>query len=151
MAKTSAGILVYRRGSRGLEVFLVHPGGPFWARRDVGAWSIPKGEVDVAEPLQEAARREFREETGFTVDGEFLALSPLRQLGGKTVHAWALQGDCDPACLRSNSFTLEWPPRSGKKQEFPEIDRADWFPMDEALRRILPGQAGFLRELATLV
>lgn len=151
MAKTSAGILVYRRGSRGLEVFLVHPGGPFWAKRDAGAWSIPKGEVDVAEPLQAAAKREFREETGFTVAGEFLALSPLRQPGGKTVHAWAVHGDCDPASLRSNTFTLEWPPRSGKKKEFPEIDRADWFPMDEALRRILPGQAGFLRELATLV
>jgi predicted NUDIX family NTP pyrophosphohydrolase len=151
VAKVSAGLLVYRKRQGVLEVLLVHPGGPFWAKRDSGTWSIPKGELDAAEPALDAARREFHEETGFTVSGDFTALSPLRQKGGKTVHAWAVQGDCDPARLRSNTFSLEWPPRSGKTQEFPEIDRADWFPLDEALRRILPGQAGFLRQLATLV
>lgn len=151
MGKTSAGLLVYRRRNGELQVLLVHPGGPFWVKRDLGAWSIPKGEVDAAEPLLDAANREFHEETGFTVVGEFRALTPLRQPGGKTVHAWAVPGDCDPARLRSNTFSLEWPPRSGTQREFPEIDRAAWFPIDEALRRILPGQAGFLRELTTPV
>lgn len=151
MAKTSAGVLVYRQGAGGLEVLLVHPGGPFWANRDLGAWSIPKGEADVAEPLLDAARRELREETGCTVAGDFTALSPLRQKGGKVVHAWAVRGDWDPARLRSSTFSMEWPPRSGSMREFPEVDRAAWFPIAEAERRILPGQAGFLRELATLV
>ena len=150
MGKTSAGLLVYRRRNGELQVLLVHPGGPFWAKRDIGAWSIPKGEVDGAEPLLDAANREFHEETGFTVAGEFRALTPLRQPGGKTVHAWAVPGDCDPARLRSNTFSLEWPPRSGTQREFPEIGRAAWFSIDEAMRRILPGQAGFVRELATL-
>jgi predicted NUDIX family NTP pyrophosphohydrolase len=150
MARTSAGVLVYRHGAGGLEVLLVHPGGPFWAYRDLGAWSIPKGEADVAEPLLDAARRELREETGCTVSGEFTALSPLRQKGGKVVHAWAVRGDWDPARLRSSTFSMEWPPRSGSMREFPEVDRAAWFPIAEAERRILPGQAGFLRELATL-
>ncbi|HSD33706.1 MAG TPA: NUDIX domain-containing protein [Gemmatimonadales bacterium] len=151
MARISAGVLVYRKRQGVVEVLLVHPGGPFWAKRDTGAWSIPKGEADPAEPLLDAARREFHEETGFTVSGDFTALSPLRQPGGKVVHAWAVEGDCDPTRMRSNTFTLEWPPRSGKQQEFPEIDRVDWFAIDEALRRILPGQASLLRELATLV
>lgn len=150
MAKASAGLLVYRRRDGELQVLLVHPGGPFWAKRDLGAWSIPKGEVDAAEPLLDAAKREFHEETGFTVTGEFRALTPLRQPGGKTVHAWAVPGDCDLVRLRSNTFSLEWPPRSGTQREFPEIDRAAWFPIEEASRRILPGQAGFVRELATL-
>jgi predicted NUDIX family NTP pyrophosphohydrolase len=150
MARTSAGVLVYRHGAGGLEVLLVHPGGPFWAYRDLGAWSIPKGEADVAEPLLDAARRELREETGCTVSGEFTALSPLRQKGGKVVHAWAVRGDWDPARLRSSTFSMEWPPRSGSMRKFPEVDRAAWFPIAEAERRILPGQAGFLRELATL-
>jgi predicted NUDIX family NTP pyrophosphohydrolase len=151
VAKVSAGLLVYRKRQGALEVLLVHPGGPFWAKRDDGAWSIPKGEVDTAEPPLDAARRELQEETGFTVSGDFIALSPLRQPGGKLVHAWAVQGDCDPVQLRSNTFSLEWPPRSGKQQDFPEVDRAEWFSIDEGLRRILPGQAGFLRELMTLV
>jgi len=151
VAKVSAGLLVYRKRQGVLEVLLAHPGGPFWAKRDSGAWSIPKGEVDATEPPLDAARREFHEETGFTVSGDFTPLNPLRQPGGKVVHAWAVQGDWDPTRLRSNTFGLEWPPRSGKKEEFPEIDRAEWFSLDEALRRILPGQAGFLRELATLV
>lgn len=151
MAKTSAGLLVYRRRDGALEVLLVHPGGPFWAHRDLGAWSIPKGEIGVAEQPLDAAQREFQEETGFTVAGEFLQLPAIRQPGGKVVLAWAVEGDCDPAQLRSNTFPLEWPPRSGRMQEFPEIDRAAWFAMDEARRRILPGQAGFLEQLAALV
>lgn len=151
MAKTSAGLLVYRRRDGALEVLLVHPGGPFWAHRDLGAWSIPKGEIGVAEQPLDAAQREFQEETGFTVAGEFLQLPAIRQPGGKVVLAWAVEGDCDPAQLRSNTFPLEWPPRSGRMQEFPEIDRAAWFAMDEARRRILPGQAGFLDQLAALV
>jgi predicted NUDIX family NTP pyrophosphohydrolase len=151
VAKVSAGLLVYRKRPGTLEVLLAHPGGPFWAKRDSGAWSIPKGEVDAQEPPLDAARREFHEETGFTVSGAFTALSPLRQPGGKVVHAWAVAGDCDPTQMRSNLFRMEWPPRSGKQQEFPEIDRVEWFAIDEALRRILPGQAGFLRQLATLV
>jgi predicted NUDIX family NTP pyrophosphohydrolase len=151
VAKVSAGLLVYRKRQGILEVLLAHPGGPFWAKRDSGAWSIPKGEVDAQEPPLDAARREFHEETGFTVSGAFTALSPLRQPGGKVVHAWAVAGDCDPSQMRSNLFRMEWPPRSGKQQEFPEIDRVEWFAIDEALRRILPGQAGFLRQLATLV
>lgn len=151
MAKVSAGLLVYRKRREALEVLLAHPGGPFWAKRDGGAWSIPKGEVNATEPPFEAALREFQEETGFAVSGDFTALSPLRQPGGKVVHAWAVPGDVEPARLRSNTFSMEWPPRSGKQQEFPEIDRVEWFAIDEALRRILPGQAGFLRELASLV
>lgn len=151
MAKTSAGLLVYRRRDGALEVLLVHPGGPFWAHRDLGAWSIPKGEIGVAEQPLNAAQREFQEETGFTVAGEFLQLPAIRQPGGKVVLAWAVEGNCDPAQLRSNTFPLEWPPRSGRMQEFPEIDRAAWFAMDEARRRILPGQAGFLDQLAALV
>jgi predicted NUDIX family NTP pyrophosphohydrolase len=151
MSETSAGLLMYRRRENALEVLLVHPGGPFWATRDLGAWSIPKGEIDAAEPPLEAAKREFNEETGFTADGEFRALTPRRQPGGKTVHAWAVQGDCVPERLRSNTFSLEWPPRSGMRRAFPEIDRAAWFSIDEASRRIRPGQAGFLKELAKLL
>lgn len=151
MAKISAGLLVYRKRQGAVEVLLVHPGGPFWAKRDSGAWSIPKGEVDGDEPLLDAARRELEEETGFAVAGDFTALTPLRQKSGKVVHAWAVEGDCDPARLRSNLFSMEWPPRSGTQREFPEVDRAAWFPIAEAERRILPGQAGFLRQLVTLL
>ncbi len=150
-SKASAGLLVYRRHRGELQVLLVHPGGPFWAKRDAGAWSIPKGEVDPAERLLDAACREFHEETGFTVAGEFLQLAPARQRSGKVIHAWAVEGDCDPALLRSNTFSLEWPPRSGKKREFPEVDRAAWFPVPDALQQIVPGQAGLVRELAALV
>ena len=145
--KISAGILLYRRGRGGLEVFLVHPGGPFWAKKDLGAWSIPKGEPDEGEDLRDAAIREFSEETGFAIDGELRALRPLRQPGGKTVHAWAVEGDCDPAQLRSGMFSMEWPPRSGRQREFPEVDRGEWFTLDEARKRILAGQAPFLDEL----
>ncbi|HEX9986639.1 MAG TPA: NUDIX domain-containing protein [Thermoanaerobaculia bacterium] len=148
--KTSAGILLYRRRA-GLEVFLVHPGGPFWAKKDLGAWTVPKGEVEEGEDPRDTAIREFTEETGFTLDGELRPLKPVRQAGGKTVHAWSVEGDCDPAALRSNLFSMEWPPRSGKRQEFPEADRAAWFALDEARRRIIAGQVPLLDELAALV
>ena len=147
MPKTSAGLLLYRRRGEALEVFLVHPGGPFWAKKDLGAWSLPKGELAEGEDPLAAAIREFTEETGFPIDGEFRALTPLRQPSGKTILAWAVEGDCDPAELRSNMFSMEWPPKSGKTQEFPEVDRASWFPIDEARKRIIAGQAPFLDEL----
>lgn len=140
MPKVSAGILLYRRRSGGLELFLVHPGGPFWAKRDDGAWSIPKGEPAPGEDLLRCARREFREETGFAVDGPFQPLPPVRQAGGKTVHAWAVEGDCDAGAVTSNLFSLEWPPRSGRRQEFPEIDRAQWFDLAAARGKLNPGQ-----------
>src|SRR5213075_2319178 len=136
MPKRSAGILLYRHTRAGLEVFLVHPGGPFWAKKDAGAWGIPKGEIgELEDPLVDA-RRELLEETGLTVEGHFIPLTPIRQKGGKTIHAWAIEGDCDPAAIRSNVFTLEWPPRSGKTREFPEIDRVGWFGLAEARSRI---------------
>jgi predicted NUDIX family NTP pyrophosphohydrolase len=147
MAKTSAGLLLYRRAAAGLQVLLVHPGGPFWQRKDLGAWSIPKGEVTPGEEPLAAARREFREETGFEVSGPVVPLGHLRQPGGKTVHAWAMDGDADPGTLRSNTFSLEWPRGSGNVQAFPEVDRAEWFDLPEARRRILPGQAAFLDAL----
>ena len=146
MKKTSAGLLLYRRRGE-LEVFLVHPGGPFWAKKDLGAWSLPKGELDEEEDPLKAAIREFEEETGFPIDGEFRPLRPLRQPSGKTIVAWAVEGDCDPAALRSNTFTIEWPPKSGKQREFPEVDRAAWFSIEEARKRIIAGQAPFLNEL----
>ena len=145
--KTSAGILLYRRRGDELEVFLVHPGGPFWAKKDLGAWSLPKGELEDGEEPLAAAAREFREETGFTVDGEFRPLRPQRQSSGKTILAWAVEGDCDPAELRSGTFSMVWPPRSGKHQQFPEVDRGAWFTIAEARRRIVPGQAPFLDEV----
>jgi len=141
--KTSAGLLLYRRGNDGLEVFLVHPGGPFWARKDDGAWSIPKGEFAPGEDPLDAARREFTEETSLTAAGDFVPLQPLKQPGGKVVHAWAVQSDADPARVRSNSFVL-------KGREYPEIDRAAWFGMAEARKKILRGQTGFLDQLETL-
>ena len=143
MPKTSAGVLLYRHGSDGLEVFLVHPGGPFWARKDEGAWSIPKGEFVAGEDPLDAARREFTEETSLTAAGEFVPLQPLKQPGGKVVHAWAVKGDADPARVRSNSFVL-------KGREYPEIDRAAWFGLAEARKKVLKGQLGFLDELEKL-
>ena len=145
--KTSAGILLYRIRSETLEVFLVHPGGPFWAKKDAGAWSIQKGEFDEgADPL-ETAKREFHEETGSPINGELVALAPLKQPSGKLVHAWAVQGDIDASSIKSNTFSMEWPPRSGKQQEFPEIDKGEWFKIPAAHEKLLPGQRGFLDEL----
>lgn len=145
--KTSAAILLYRNREQ-LEVFLVHPGGPFWAKKDAGAWSLPKGEIAEGEDAQAAAIREFHEETGFSVAGDLRAMKPVRQPSGKTIVAWAVEGDCDPAALRSNLFSMEWPPRSGRQQEFPEVDRAAWFSIDEARVKIIQGQLPFLEELA---
>ena len=152
MPKQSAGLLIYRRQHGGnLEVFLVHPGGPFWRKKDGGAWSIPKGEFAVGEDPLEVARREFHEETGFLAEGRFIPLQPLKQPSGKTVHAWLLESDFDPEKLRSNTFLLEWPPKSGKMLEVPEVDRAEWFPLNAAHEKIVPGQRPFLVELERLV
>ena len=147
MPKQSAGVLLYRQRAGELEVLLVHPGGPFWAKKDVGAWSIPKGEFEAEENPREAAFRELQEETGWTPDGEDIPLDPIRQAGGKTVYAWALEADLDPTTLVSNMFSLEWPPRSGREKEFPEVDRAEWFRMEEARRRMLPSQLALLDDL----
>jgi predicted NUDIX family NTP pyrophosphohydrolase len=144
---------VHRRGKGGLEVLLVHPGGPFWAKKDLGAWSIPKGEIDAgeeSEPLL-VARREFAEETGQVIAGDFVSLEPVRQRGGKLVQAWAVEGELDVTQLRSNSFTMEWPPRSGRFRSFPEVDRAEWFPIAEAKERILLGQRPLLEQLERLL
>jgi predicted NUDIX family NTP pyrophosphohydrolase len=151
MPKLSAGILLYRRRAGGIEVFLVHPGGPFWAKKDDGAWSIPKGEAAPGEELLAAARREFREETGFAIDGAFRALPPVRQAGGKTVQGWAVEGDCDADAVKSNAFSLEWPPRSGRRQDFPEIDRAAWFDLAAARRKLTRGQLPLLDALEHLL
>ena len=147
MPQFSAGILLYRRNPNGLEVLLVHPGGPFWARKDEGAWSIPKGLHEPDEDAVTAARREFREETGLDARGALLELGSFRQRSGKVIHAWALEGDCEPSAIRSNLFQMEWPPRSGKRAEFPEIDRAAWFAPEEAAKRILKGQRPILEML----
>ena len=145
--KASAGIVLYRFRAGVPEVLLVHPGGPYWAKKDAGAWSIPKGELDDdGDPLA-VAKREFEEETGQRIDGAFVALTPRRQKGGKLVHAWAVEGDVDAAAIVSNTFTLEWPPRSGKRQTFPEVDRAAWFDLAAAREKILGGQLPFLDEL----
>src|SRR3982751_1225955 len=140
MAKSSAGLLMYRWRGDTLEVLLVHPGGPFWARKDEGAWSIPKGEFLAGEDPLDAAKREFTEETSLSVAGDFVPLKPLKQRSGKIVHAWAVKGDADPARIRSNSFVF-------KGREYPEIDRAAWFGLEEARKKILKGQVGFLDEL----
>ena len=147
----SAGILLYRRTGGALEVLLVHPGGPFWARRDAGAWSIPKGEHEPDEDPLSAARREFEEELGSAPpSGEPADLGEVRQKSGKLVHAWALAGDLDPAEIQSNTFTIQWPPRSGRMQEFPEVDRAQWFGLEQARERINPAQAALLDRLERL-
>lgn len=149
MAKHSAGLLPYRWRDGRLEVFLVHPGGPFWAGREAHAWSVAKGEVEPDEALDAAARREFCEETGLDLPGPALALEPVTQPGGKVVHAWAVEaGALDPAAIQSNAFTIEWPPRSGRMQDFPEVDRAGWFALPEARERLHKGQDGLLDQLA---
>ena len=145
----SAGILLYRNAGANVEVFLVHPGGPFWVKKDDGAWSIPKGEfTDGEEPL-EAAKREFQEETSFPIEGTFIPLNPVKQPGGKTVYAWAVEGDIDAGAISSNTFSMEWPKGSSKTKSFPEIDRAGWFVLDLAKVKILKGQLGLLEQLST--
>jgi predicted NUDIX family NTP pyrophosphohydrolase len=147
MTARSAGILLYRRRDRELQVFLAHPGGPYWAHKDLGAWTIPKGEYpDSEEPLQ-AARREFLEETGFAVEGPFIALDPVRQTNGKIVSAWAAEGEIDPTRLRSNLFSIEWPPQSGKMQQFPEVDRGAWFLLEQARVKMIAAQVPLLDQL----
>jgi len=150
MPKRSAGILLYRR-KPALEVFLVHPGGPYWANKDLGAWTIPKGEISEGEEELQTARREFQEETGCGAGGDVLKLGEVRQAGGKTVVAWAAEGDCDPAALKSNHCLIEWPPRSGKHIEIPEVDRGAWYSIGEARKRILQGQRPFLDRLQGLL
>jgi predicted NUDIX family NTP pyrophosphohydrolase len=149
--KTSAGILLYRIRDGAVEVFLVHPGGPYWARKDDGAWSIPKGEAAEGVDLLKTAYTEFHEETGSPLHGRPVPLEPLKQAGGKVVHAWAVQGDIDAASIRSNTFALEWPPRSGKTEEFPEVDRGAWFDLPTARRKLLAGQRGFIDQLQDLL
>ncbi len=151
MPDISAGLLLYRRKDRRLEVFLIHPGGPYWAKKDFGVWSIPKGLVEEGEDLLDAAKREFHEETGFTAAGPFLPLSSVKLRSGKTVHAWAAEGDVDPHAMKSNSFTMEWPPRSGHLHAFPEADRGSWYPLEEAAEKITPGQRALLGELRQLI
>jgi len=145
--KTSAGILLYRALDDGLEVFLVHPGGPYWEKKDDGAWSVPKGEFEAGEDPSEAAKREFREETGSDITGEFIELSPLKQPSGKIVYVWAVEGNIDATSIKSNMFTMEWPPRSGKEQAFPEVDKGGWFTISQAQEKLLVGQRGFLEQL----
>jgi predicted NUDIX family NTP pyrophosphohydrolase len=149
--KISAGLLVYRIRDGSLQVFLIHPGGPFWDKKDAGAWSIPKGEVNAEEDPMQAARREFLEETGFEAPGPFVKLGSIKQSSQKTVEAWAMEGDYDPTKLRSNLFEMEWPPKSGRMQSFPEADRAEWFPIHEARERILKGQLPLLDQLEKLL
>ncbi len=151
MPKKSAGLLMYRHRQGILEVFLVHPGGPFWAKRDAGAWSIPKGEYMPGEDPLEVAKREFQEETGFKASGEFIPLTPRKQPGGKIITAWVLEGDYDASVIKSNTFLMEWPPRSGRQQEFPEVDRAGWFSISVAREKIIKGQSGFLDELTQIL
>jgi len=151
MPRLSAGLLMYRVRDGAVQVLLAHPGGPFFRSKDEGAWSIPKGEPNPGEDLLVAAQREFEEETGIRPAGPFLPLKPIQQKGGKIVHAWAFAGDCDPAAVRSNTFAMEWPPKSGRQQEFPEIDRAEFFDLATARKKIKAGQEAFLEELAAMV
>lgn len=142
---------MYRCREGALEVFLVHPGGPFWAKKDLGAWSIPKGEFNPGDDPLEAAKREFQEETGCIAEGEFRPLGSVKQAGGKVVHAWAVEGDCDPSRIRSNTFSIEWPPHSGKQQEFPEVDRAAWLSIEDARQKILKGQMPLIESLRVVL
>lgn len=147
MPQISSGLLLYRARGDLVEVFLAHPGGPFWAKKDAGAWSIPKGVVNDGEDLLAAAQREFREETGFVIAGKFIALGSLKATAAKTLHAWAVEADVEAEKLVSNTFTMEWPPRSGKSAEFPEVDRAAWFTLEGAAEKIHQGQRPLLERL----
>ena len=151
MARISAGLLMYRIHDGKLQVLLAHPGGPYFKKKDDGAWSIPKGEIEPGEDLLEVAKREFEEETGVTPTGPFIVLTPIKQKGGKIVHAWAFEGDCDANATVSNTFTMEWPPKSGRQMEFPEIDRADFFDVAAAKRKIKAGQESLIEELERIV
>jgi len=151
MSRKSAGLLIYRRRGVELEVFLVHPGGPLWKKKDLGAWSIPKGEIASGEDPLEAALRELREETGISVTGEFVPLPSIRQRGGKTVHAWLIEADFEPSEVKSNTLVVEWPRGSGKLQSFPEVDRAEWFPIDVAREKMLESQRPLLDQLLSRV
>lgn len=148
--KKSAGILLYKMVNKDLQIFLVHPGGPFWKNKDLGSWSIPKGEFTDEEPL-EAARREFEEETGLSIQGDFTELRPVKLKSGKLIFAWALQHDLDPATIKSNTFELEWPPKSGRFQSIPEIDQAGWFPISLALQKINPAQGNLILQLISIL
>lgn len=141
---------MFRKRESTLQLFLVHPGGPFWRNKDAGAWSIPKGEYEEGKDPLHAAKREFLEETGIEADGKFLPLGEIKQPSGKVITAWALEGDCEPSAVRSNMFSMEWPPKSGRQQEFPEVDRADWFAVNEAKTRIVKGQIGFIDRFVVL-
>jgi predicted NUDIX family NTP pyrophosphohydrolase len=147
MAKISAGLLMYRLRDGELEFLLAHPGGSFWKNKDAAAWTIPKGEIRADEEPLAAARREFEEETGFKPEGDFIALTPIKQRSGKLVHAWAFEGDCDPARVKSNTFKIEWPPKSGRFETCPEIDRAGFFKLPQAKKKIMPAQFPLLEEL----
>jgi predicted NUDIX family NTP pyrophosphohydrolase len=151
MSRISAGLLMYRLNGGVIQFLLAHPGGPFFQNKDEGHWSIPKGEQDAGEDLLVTAQREFEEETGVKPTGPFLPLAPIVQKGGKIVHAWAFQGDCDTAAIRSNTFTMEWPPKSGRQQEFPEIDRAEFFDLAMARKKIKTGQEALIEELVAIV
>jgi len=151
MPRVSAGLLMFRRRGPALQLLLVHPGGPFWQKKDLGAWTIPKGEPAEGEDELAAARREFEEETGLRPEGTLHPLGHVKQKGGKLVHGWAFEGDCDPAAIRSNTYRVEWPPRSGQWRSYPEVDRADWFSPEEARRRINPAQAALIDALEQLL
>lgn len=151
MAKTSAGLLMYRFRHKTLEVFLVHPGGPLWKNKNEGAWSIPKGEYTANEDPFAVAKREFKEETGYEADGDFIPLEPVKQPGGKRVTAWAFEGDCDAGRIKSNTFSIEWPPGSGMHTEFPEVDKAGWFSINKAKVKLLEGQLGLVEQLCEIL
>jgi predicted NUDIX family NTP pyrophosphohydrolase len=151
MGRKSAGILVFRKTKNRIEVLLAHPGGPFWAKKDMSSWSIPKGEYEDDEDAFNAASREFNEETGFKAAGEFLRLEPVKQPGGKIISAWAVEGDFDASTMKSNLFSLEWPVKSGIFREFPEIDRIEWFDLETARQKILKGQIPFIENLERLL
>jgi predicted NUDIX family NTP pyrophosphohydrolase len=151
MPRLSAGLLMYRIQGGAIQVLLAHPGGPFFRSKDEGAWSIPKGEPDAGEDLLLTAQREFEEETGVKPAGPFVPLAPIKQKGGKIVHAWAFPGDCEPAAVRSNTFAMEWPPKSGRQMDFPEIDRAEFFDLPTARRKIKAGQDAFVDQLEAIL